>query len=95
MKKLGTSTLLIAGISFWMASALFMTGTVMLRPIYGPNGDFLRRPDGSRIFEHDILAQLRHDWVSYLMMAVGTFCLAWSVVRGLVFLYARVQKKNA
>jgi hypothetical protein len=95
MRKPRTITLLIVGLALCLASGLFARPTRMLRPVYTSSGEIMRRPDGSRMFEHDVLAQLRHDWLPNLMIVVGVLCLAWSAVRGVRFLYDRSRNRAA
>jgi hypothetical protein len=95
MRKPQTVTLLIAGFGLCLASGIFMRGSVALRPLYTPSGEIMRRADGSRMFEHDTLAQFQNNWFPYLMIAVGLFCLVWSAIRGVRFLYDRANKRAA
>ena len=95
MRKPRTITLLIIGLVLCLASGLFVRPTDMLRPVYTPSGEIVRRPDGSRMFEHDTFAQLRHDWLPDLMIVVGGLCLVWSAVRGVRLLYDRSRNKAA
>jgi hypothetical protein len=66
----------------------------MLRPVYAPGGEIVRRPNGGIMFEHDTLAQFRHDWVPLLIIAAGFICLGWAAVRGVRFLYDRARNKT-
>jgi len=91
MRRPRTITLLVAGVLFWLAASIFVIPTTMLRPIHGPGGEVVRRPDGRAMFERDTLRQIKHDWLPELMVAAAVGCFVWSATRGIRFLYDRVH----
>jgi hypothetical protein len=95
MSKPRTITLLVAGFGLILAAPLFLSPTDMIRPVRKASGEPVLRPDGRVLFEHDTIAQIKHDWLSELLGAVGLICLIWVAMRGARYLYDRVHKNAA
>jgi len=95
MRTPKTITLLIAGAGLCLTAPMMVVGSDSLRPVRSANGDYVLRPDGSVMFEHDTIAQIKLQWLPELMATVGLICLIWAAIRGAKYLYGRVHKKAA
>lgn len=95
MRKPRTITLFIAGVGLCLAAPLFLRPTDMIRPVRNASGEYALRPDGRVLFEHDTIAQIKHDWLTEVLLIVGLICLVWSAIRGCRYLYERFHKNAA
>ena len=95
MRKPKTITLLISGIGLCLTAPMMMVGSDNFRPVRKANGEYMLRPDGRVMFEYDTIGQIKLQWLSELLAAVGLICLIWAAIRGTRYLYDRVHKNGA
>jgi hypothetical protein len=93
MLKPKTITLLIAGVGLCLTAPMMMVGSDSLRPVRKASGEYVLRPDGRVMFEYDTIGQIKLQWLSELMAAVGLICLIWAAIRGTRYLHDRFHKK--
>jgi len=89
MKKPKTITLIIVGFIFCLLAPNMMVGVDCLRPAKDATGAQVFRPDGKMLMEADTWGNIKVQWLSELLAAIGLICLIWAATRGARYLYDR------
>jgi hypothetical protein len=93
MWKPRTRTLLLLGVCLLLVASLFLRGITMLRPVLTPTGEPVLQPNGKPLLRFDPLRQLKVNWEAHTLVAGSLFCLGWSAVRGVRYLYEKAKRQ--
>ena len=92
MSKVRTSTLLIAGLVFFLLSGLVRVGVVCVRPVKDATGAPLFRPDGRMLMESDAWGDIKVNWHSDLFLLLSAVVFLWCLLR---FVRSRFGRSRA